>query len=488
MKSDRIFDAIGMIDDRYIVSAQGRLGAGGTTKQKIDRMGGAMKRKTMIRSMVLRRFLPFAAAMVFLLVFCFSTAMVVNADFRNAVFRFFHIPTAETVPPREDEAEQPDNMGDIEYIGSKNIEGMVDVEYVRVNGNVVWSDGVIRVASYEEETAGQILGTYALQNGRLAGLEPHTERLEYTWDGETLQISFEWYENDGRVCAYTRNPDTDSDKEWSVQAADGESDFVIITVSRGAQIEYTSRPLLYDLRTKEVTDVFEGCEILESEPVNEFEFSPDLSRMLLGSNYGSGSSYYYYDVAGRTLKPLDELIGMEVYGAWFVDDDTICCVFEREDGTYTCRAYSTPSWESFEIYAGLPEKKWNTDSGLIFTGGRYGLFVDEEHNTFVYDCKTGERAVVEGFRYSPDAGTMLNKAGDKILISLPDSDAPGLGISQIGVLDLEKRLFTLLDREGSGERFEGSMGWFDNDRVVIQAYKDAKPSVGIQYLYIYTIK
>ncbi len=74
------------------------------------------------------------------------------------------------------------------------------------------------------------------------------------------------------------------------------------------------------------------------------------------------------------------------------------------------------------------------------------------------------------------------------MISLPDSDAPGLGISQIGVLDLEKRLFTLLDREGYGERFEGSLGWFDNDRVVIQAYKDAKPSVGIQYLYIYTIK
>lgn len=502
MKSDRIFDAIGKADDRYIMSAWSRINnmrkIGGT--DRTDRMDGinetkrmekTVNQKKIIKNSVFRRLLYSAAAIAVLLVSFFSVAMAVNADFREAVFRFFHIPTADVVLPKEEEPEQSGSMGDIKYIGSKNIGDKAEVEYVQVNGNLQWSDGLIWVASYEEETNGQILGVYALKNGQLTSLEPHTEKPEFIWDGEAYEISFDWYENDGKVRVFASYFDMDSYKGWFVQAGDGKSDRVIINLSRGAQSEYTSRPLIYDLRTKEVVDILEGCEILETQLISDIEFSPDLSKVLLGGNQGMGSPYcqYYYDVAGKVLKPLDELTGAEVYGAVFLDDNTISCILEEEDGSLTCRSYTVPSWEFIEIYAGLPGKKWNTDFGVMSTGGRYVLFVDEEHNTFVYDCKTGERAAVEGFKYpSGNTGVILNKAGDKILFDLTDSSAPGLGVSQIGVLDLEKRSFTLLDREGYEVRFEGSMSWFDNDRVVIQAYKDNEPSVGIQYLYIYTIK
>lgn len=502
MKSDRIFDAIGKADDRYIVSAWGRINKmrkiGGTDMtERMDgingtkRMEKTVNQKKIIKNSVFHKLLYSAAAIVVLLVSFFSVAMAVNADFREAVFRFFHIPTADVVLPKEEEPEQSGSMGNIKYIGSKNIGDKAEVEYVQVNGNLQWSDGVIWVASYEEETDGQILGVYALENGQLTSLEPHAEKLEFIWDGETYEISFDWYENDGKVCVFASYFDMDRYKGWFVQAGDGKSDRVIINLSRGAQSEYTSRPLLYDLRTKEVVDVLEGCEILESQLISDIEFSPDLSMVLLGGNQGPGSPYcqYYYDVAGKVLKPLDELVGAEVYGAFFLDDNTISCILENEDGSLTCRSYTVPSWEFVEIYAGLPGKKWDTDFGVMSTGGRYVLFVDEEHNTFVYDCKTGERAAVEGFQYpSGNTGIILNRAGDKILFDMTDSSVPGLGVSQIGVLDLEKRSFTLLDREGYEVRFEGSMSWFDNDRVVIQAYGDNEPSVGIQYLYVYTIK
>lgn len=523
MKSDRIFDAIGEVDDQYIVSAWRRINKMGevsrtngidktektNSKYETDRnqrknvmdkksrtdqmkgMGKTTKQNKMIRNSAFRKFMYSAAAIVVLLVSFFSVAMAVNADFREAVFRFFHIPTADVVLPKEEEPEQPGSMGDIKYISSKNIGDNAKVEYVQVNGNLQWSDGLIWVASYEEETNGRILGVYALENGQLTSLEPHMEKLEFIWDDETYEISFDWYENDGKVRVFASHFDMDSYKGWSVQAGDGKSDRVIINLGRGAQSEYTSRPLIYDLKTKEVVDVLEGCEILESQLISDIEFSPDLSKVLLGGNQGPGSPYcqYYYDVAGKVLEPLDELTGEEVYSAFFLDDNTISCIFEEEDGSLTCRSYTVPSWKFIEIYAGLPGKRWNTDFGVMSTGGRYVLFVDEARNTFVYDCKTGERAAVDGFQYpSGNTGVILNKAGDKTLFELADSSVPGLGISQIGVLDLEKRSFTLLDREGYDVRFESSMSWFDNDRVVIQAYEDNEPSVGVQYLYVYTIK
>lgn len=514
MRSDKLFDAIGKVDDRFIVSAQSKA-------EKIDRLNikdktsmanttdhenwtskvkGTWKQEKAVKVRkeqkktaeikVFRKILPYVAAVVILLVSSFSVAMVANADFREAVFRFFHIPTADVVLPKEEEPVQPGSLGDIKYISTKKIGEKAEVKYVQVNGNVDWSDGVIWVASYEEETAGQILGIYALENGQLTSLEPHTEKLEYTWDGETYEISFDWYEHNGKVHINAHEFDMDSYKAWTVQAGDGESDHVIINLGRGAQSEYTSRPLLYDLRTKEIIDVLEGCEILESQLISDIEFSPDLSKVLLGGNQGPGSPYcqYYYDVAGKVLKLLDELAGAEVYDARFLDNNIISCILEDEDGLLTCRSYTVPSWEFIEIYAGLPGKKWNTDFGVMSTGGRYMLFVDEEHNTFVYDCKTGERAAVEGFKYpSGSTFTTRNKAGDKILFSLSDRDAEGLGISQIGVLDLKKLSFTLLDREGYETRYETTMSWFDNDSVAIEACPDAELSAGTKYLYIYTI-
>lgn len=477
MKSEQIFDAIGEVDDRYLVSAWSR----------IDSRKERFKQKKMIQTRAFPRGFAYAAAMLVLLVSAFSVAMTVNADFRNAVFRFFHIHTADVVLPKEEEPGQPGGLGDINTMGSTNLEGRVDVTYLQVNGNMDWSNGVVWTASYEEETAGQILGAYGVQNGQLMRLEPHVETLEYLWDGEPWQINFEWYENNGRICTRARDYDPETNQAWEVLAKDGQSDLCVIILSRGAQLEYTSRPLLYNLRTKKITDVLAECRTLDSQLINEIEFSPDLSAVLLSCN--QGSDYYYYNMAGRTLKSLRELTGRDVWSAWFLDDNTIGCTFKEADGTYTCRAIAMPSGDSVEIYTGMREKNRDTDFGLIFTGGRYGLFVDENRNTYVCDYKTGERALVEGFQYpSGNTFTSRNEAGNKILFSLSDDNAEGLGVSQIGILDLEKRSFTLLDREGYETRREISIGWFDNDRVAIQAATDAERTDSSLYLYIYAIK
>lgn len=472
MRSGKIFDAIGGINDKYIISAWNRINGG----RKINKGNGIYEK---------RGFLYSAAALVLALASFFGVAMAVNADFREAVFRFFHISTADVLPG-EDEAGKPGSLGDIEIIGSEKIEEAAEITHLRVNGNVDWSDGVIWVASYEEETAGQILGVYALEDGQLKSLEPHQEKLEYIWGEDLYQISFEWYDNNGRVCTRARDYDMETCTDWQVLAADGKSDVCIINLGKGAQIDYTRRTLLYNLKTKEITDVLAGCDALDSQLINEIKFSPDLSKALITCNLGRGR--YYYDIAGNVLKPLSELAGEETAGAWFVDEEAIACTFENEDGTFDCRAYMISSGEPVEVFKGLTEKKRDTDFGFMFTGGRHGLYVDEEYNVYVYDLRTGERALVEGFRYpSGKTFTSVNGSGDKILFSSSDSDTPGLGIAQIGILDLEKQSFTLLDREGYEARREGIMSWFDNDRVVIRASADPDRLDSGLYLYVYAI-
>lgn len=53
----------------------------------------------------------------------------------------------------------------------------------------------------------------------------------------------------------------------------------------------------------------------------------------------------------------------------------------------------------------------------------------------------------------------------------------------MGVLDLEKGVFTLLDRENYAALREGSLGWFDGDRAAVRGR--AAGDMGRSWLYLY---
>jgi hypothetical protein len=116
---------------------------------------------------------------------------------------------------------------------------------------------------------------------------------------------------------------------------------------------------------------------------------------------------------------------------------------------------------------------------------RYMLFVSEDQSVCVLDCQTGARKMIDGYVYPVNEATKTfpNRDGSKILFVTMDNAATGLGVSQIGVLDLKRYTFTLLDREGYEARHEASVSWFDDSRVVIWADTD-----DYGYLYLYAIK
>lgn len=297
----------------------------------------------------------------------------------------------------------------------------------------------------------------------------------------TWQISFDWYEKNGTLYTNARNYDPAASMEWSVSAARDSSDFLILTLGFGQQIEYTQYPFLYNVRTKELLDVLARCRLPEGQRITQTAFSPNLSRILI--NCDNGAAVYCYDIAEEKLVSLNEASGLEEPEASFLDDNTIRCLSIEENGLYHCRTVEMPSGKCTERFSHLPRLEGDFHSGIALTGGRYGLYVNEDRSVMVYDFKSGDYATVENFKYpEDDVFLTLNPAEDKILFIRETSEADGLGVSQLGVLNLVSRTFVLLDREGYETRRETSVGWFDNDRVAIRA-----DSQGCGYLYLYTV-
>lgn len=460
MREERILHVLGQVDDRYVMEAD----------PMNEKMSGQI---VPYRHRLSHKTLIAVAVVTTLLVSSFTAAMAASKEFRNAVFRFFKIDTPEIVLPME---EEPIQSGNIESIGASSIDDIVNIEYIRIDGNFDYSNGIVYL--YDDEKAAT---AYIAENGKLSPLEPHKESLAYVWNGETYSIGFDWYERDGVVYASARNFDIETQTAWDATAIEGNSDFVALTLSYGRQIEYAQYPLLYDLKAKKAIAVLDNCEELKSRQITQTEFAPDLSGIIISCDFET--DVYYYNIKNQTLSSLSDLCGMNKIDAWFIDPDTVCCVSMDENKAFTGRTVTLSTGDCKKIFSAMPKLDDSPDGGIVLTGGRYGLFVDEARNTFVYDFKTGESAVVDGFQYPADATfASLNSTEDKILFAKNEDDADGLGVSEIGVLDLRKQSFILFDRKDYEIRREGSIGWFDCDTVAIRASTEE-----FGYLYLFTI-
>jgi len=466
MKADMLLDAMGEIDDAYIVSAWDRLAS------------AEGRRRSRYRKLLA------AAAAFLILVSSFSVAMAASEEFRNAVFRIFHISEPVVVPPLGEQGQQDV----LEIVGSVMTEGAVEVEYIRAKGSYGHTVMDEIVCVKDEEACGE-MRAYAIEEGCLWELEPHRESFEYIWKDITYRICFDWYDNHGAVSAGAEEYDLDTSAAWSVQSVRGNARFVILTLSYGAQIEYSMYPLLYDLEAHEVVDVLGRCGQLPPQNITEAQFSPDLSKILLtcgeaAMQYDENSSIVYcYTVDTGELQPLRDLCGMNVMNAWFIDEDTVGCLWYDENFSDTLKVIDLSSGECREIFSGLRELGWQgNDSGISLHGGRYGLLVGEDGSVSVYDFKTGEAVLVEGLSYSADFPVRgFNGDGTKLLFFRTDVGRE-VWAAKMGILDLEKKTFTSFEREGTGVPKEYSVGWFGSGRVWIQANKD-----DFWYLYLISV-
>lgn len=416
--------------------------------------------------------LVLAAALAVLLTL-FATAVAADESFRQEVFQFFRIPTAEQVPQDLGGGEEGDGV----WLGTSELEGGVTVQYLRLTGR--WDDENGILCHWRDEALTDA-SFYAVTDRGLQKLEAHHLITTVTWNGADYAIDLQWtvWEDTLRVQAFGKQPGNDT--YWEFSYLEGRTDAVLLRLARGRGEDYNEYAMLLDLSTGEVTDLFAGTGAEQLTDVVEITLSRDLRRAIFSCD--NGKQLYLCDLEKKTLAPVEEVLGGQADGVWFIAGDMAGWYTMDVNYQYTCFITDLSDGSTTLRFANQPAYQREQNQGVVFLEGRYVLEVLANRQTALLDLLTGDRMPVEGFVYPEgDSYTRINSTGDKILFLAMEMDGDGLGISELTVLDLEQGTATALSREGYDVRHEVTVSWFDESRLVIRAQE----SDGTQLLSLY---
>lgn len=442
-------------------------------RRAVDNLKPAEGMEERLRTVVLNRCAPkrkghmvpalVAAAVVLLAIF--STAMAADTGFRQEIFRFFHIPAAEQVPQTVDTTIH----GDAQWVGSQTLGDAVTVAYIRLADNCDRENGILCCWEDEARTEADF---YAITDDGLLPLTARNLKKTVTWNGMDYFVDLQW-----AVWEDCLQVQTFGNQNWDVAYLEGRTDKVLLQLFREDCGEYA---MVLDLETEEVTDIFAGTGVEKLTDVVEITLSSDLHRAIFSCD--NGEQLYLCDLEKKTLLPVEDVLGGQVDGVWFIDGDMVGWYTMDEDYRYTCSVTDLVRGTTTLRFADQPAYQREKEQGVVFLGGRYILEVLADRQVAVLDLLTGDETLVEGFSYPEgDSRTRINSTENKILFLTMEMDQEGLGISEVTVLNLESGVAMALNREGYDVRHESAVSWFDNDRVAISAVEEG----GSQLLSLY---
>lgn len=414
-----------------------------------------------VKRFPLRRGLSVALAAALVLACTVMGALAVSPELRTLVLSFFHLEETERVP----ETASP---------GVTQAEiGPVKAQYIRLDGKR-YSDGygvLFQVDRSEEDAHVLAARFWTVEDGELVTLECQTTALDLTWKGEPVRDTVYWCVTGDRAFCYCDGAMVASDTDWTVRSIPGRTDAVLLYISQGRQLDYRQYPLLLHLDTGEVEDILAGTGADELDNAAGFDWSADLSRVIINTN--DGLATYLCDRSAGTLTELTPPGDAEEISAVFAGEDALLLFAPTwtENAGYTamsCWAHDLSTGEMTQTLADEPIYREEAP-GAMFFGSRHCVRVRADRSVSVLDLLTGTETPVENFTLDELGTFSSNPAGTKLLYFVRDTGLKGLGISQIGVLDLEKGTFTAFDREGYETLREVSLGWFDDSRVMIHA-------------------
>lgn len=174
--------------------------------------------------------------------------------------------------------------------------------------------------------------------------------------------------------------------------------------------------------------------------------------------------------------------------AVFVDDDTLILTAFTNDANYdleaiACWVYDIPSGQAVQTLGQSPYYQQNKRPyGIIPFYGGSCMEIGKDGSVCLIDRTTGARTMLENFTFEKGMSFILNPSGTKLFYCNKDSEAEGLGITQLGVIDLEEGTFIAFDREGNENLHEGSLHWQDDQTVSISA---TSFDGGTEYILLY---
>lgn len=470
MNSKNILDAMTNIENDHILSAQRKLGYDPDMQSNT----GAFSRT----HRTLRRTIALIAAVIMLVSVCFTTALAVSPEFRELIFRFFHIEQEQVIPQTPVATEvSADDM----FVEPKiSIGDVLEGKYVHTPVSTQAQGGVFLVCTDEVEMKqGSRYDAYCEENGEFIKLEEHTFKQDYTLRGTDFHVEFEWAEHNGNVIITW----AEANERFAKSDASGDASaalFMFIFAYDNDSGEYVESryPVLLNLHTGELTDVLAGTAAQKLDRIENAAISGDRTKMLLCQSTTEGDCLYYVDLTSGQMHSLDELSGERVdscslignklacwnltegfYKAWNIDLVT----FRRTElFDSVCNAVATPEADAGIVFL-MGFDSW-IRQGNMYAGSSFALEVDEAQNVYVIDLATGVKAPIEGYVWTPETQRIPSPDGRKLLLA---GGPPGQDFEYVGVLDFERMSFVEFSRDNSNDVHEYLACWFDENTVVI---------------------
>ena len=462
------------------------------------------KKTTHRRYAPVHRVLASTLTAVLMLTCVTTVALAASPELRRAVLSFFRIEEREQMPGQTDINPSDINLPDVDQpydnqpdISQTEIGSLVKAQYIKMDQRYGLSGGLLNNLTWSDDGRTLLEAEFwEIKDNNLVPVQVdmRTSQIDITFQDINYQGNLYWFIRNGELYYFQGSPygvDTRPEDEWSVEAIPRHTDVLLLKLAQGQQTDYTEYPMLFYLDTGETEDFLASTGARELEYAYDYSWSENMRRALILCSAGMGGlQEWLCDLDARTLICLDELAGMgEEVSAGFADNDTLILTTHttsEEDETWqtiTCYAYDIPTGQKTKTLDKAHYYRWwDEPYGAQLFGSRCVL-IGEDGQVRLVDLKTGMQTVVEGFTWQMGDEFMPSPSGNKLLYYSSDSKAEGLGISQLGVVDLEKGTFIAFDREGYGNLYEEGIGWSNDNTVSI----NARSSDGeTRYLILYT--
>ncbi|MCM1104983.1 MAG: hypothetical protein NC409_12860 [Clostridium sp.] len=453
------------------------------------------------RYIPVHRILACGLAAALTLTCLFTVTLAASPELRTAVLSFFLMDEREQVPsdgqndfqmePREVGASSQPNINQME------IGGLVKAQYIKMDQTYGFSGGLIHNLTWSDDRRTLLDAEFwEIKDNEMVPVQVdiQTSQINITFQGIHYQGELYWFVRNGELYLFQGSPygvDARSENGWSVETIPGHTDVLLLKLTQDRQMDYTEYPMLYHLDTGETEDFLADTGADQLEYAYDYSWSKDMRKALILCSVGTdGVQEWLCDLDTQVLTRLDELTGMdEVVSASFADNNTLILTTHTtlEDGiwqTVTCYAYDIPTGQRTKTLDEIHYYQWWEEEpyGAQLFGARCVL-IGQDGQVRLVDLKTGTQTVIEGFTYQKGDKFMSSPSGNKLLYYASDSKAEGLGIVQLGVVDMEKGIFIAFDREGYGNLYEEGIGWSNDSTVSIDA---RTPDRETRYHILYT--
>lgn len=467
MDPHKLIDAIGMVDDRFLMEEERR------------------------RSVSVRRKLVALAAAIIILALSVGSVMAVSQEFpqlgeniREAFIKIFHIETHEQPPEGELNSTVPSQSG-LWEIGVVNIDGAVNAHYFAGEGYIQRFEGGFYTCSAREGDMPP--AEYTFWEIRKEGImEMGAARADFTltYDGREFQIVFDHAVINGGLCIMVWPKEVDENpylNGWNVQAIGDRTDVALLSVPVWIEDDITHDYFLLNMATLETVDLFEFIS-MDHMRVDACWITDDLNyAMVVGSDLvADRHGYWFFDLRQNTLTDIDDLLGFTASSPYFLDNSTLICEQWLGDGRISVVRWDILTGQKTVVVENVTRR--SAMGGYTVISKAYGLLYGSDGSAELIDLRTGKITALTGLSLE---GTAISESpkGQSILIAYRErakDEKTSWCYPKIGLLDPENGVLKLLTRDISGNA-EYLRGWL-NDQIVILTSRNGD---GSYYVLVY---